>query len=175
MEIIKLIALSLAAVLILTACASSNKELLSYQQSSFRAHVSWQLEDECFEALLTSVITGGARTLSLEFTAPDELVGVCVHRAGDKAIASLGEFEISSPAANRLLAITEFFNIDATLKESSLERIDGTDFNKIEATNADGDLYTLYLSPTGLPRRICGMLSGSLCTLDVLSFEIIPQ
>ena len=181
MEIIKLLALLIGSALIFTCCTAHPSPKLSYQEKSFRAHVYWQSSDISIGAILTSIpyvsqSGESTRKLTLEFTAPENLCGIKVCQCGEDVTVSLDDMEISEPHAVRWLCIADLFDIEATVKESSVENVDGQKLNFIKAVSDDGREFSLYLYPSsGLPRRICGEINGRSCTLDVISFEFIPE
>ena len=181
MEIIKLLALLIGSAIIFACCTAHPSPNLSYQEKAFRAHIFWQTEDISIGAVITSLPSldpeqDEARSITLEFTAPESLLGITVCKSGGEVTASLDGMEISAPHAERWLAIAELFDIEATVKESSIETLDGQKLNFIRAVSDDGKEFSLYLFPaSGLPRRICSEINGSPCTLEVISFEFIPD
>ena len=181
MEIIKLLALLIGSVIILTSCAARPAPNLSYQEKPFRAHILCQSGELSFGAILTSIPSPqeqgeSRRDITLEFTSPETLCGITVHKSGESVTVRLDEMEISAPHALCWLSLAELFDIDATVKHSSVETLDGQKLNFIKAVADDGREFSLYLYPSsGLPRRISGDINGSPLTLDVISFEFIPQ
>ena len=181
MEIIKLLALLIGSAILFTCCAAHPSPNLSYQEKAFRAHVYCQNDDMSFGAILTSIPCPTqddphARYQTLEFTAPESLCGIKVSQQNGTVTVSLDGTEISSPEAARWLALTELFDIEATVKESSVTSIDAQKLNFVRAVSDDGREFSLYLFPSsGLPRRILGDINGVPSTLDVISFEFIPQ
>ena len=179
MEIIKLLALLIGSAILFTCCAARPTPNLSYQEKAFRTHVYCQNENMTFGAIFTSIPSDdetSCRALSLEFTSPESLCGIKVSKRGDAVRVYLDDMEISAPHAACWLEIAELFNIEATVKESSVTSIDGQRLNFIKAVSDDGKEFSLYLYPaSGLPRRILGNINGTPCTLDVISFEFIPN
>ena len=181
MEIIKLLALLIGSVIILTSCAARPAPNLSYQEKPFRAHILCQSDEFSFGAILTSIPSSeeqsaSGRDITLEFTSPETLCGIKVHKSGESVTVRLDGMEISAPHALCWLSLAELFDIDATVKHSSVETLDGQKLNFIKAVSDDGKEFSLYLYPSsGLPRRISGDINGSPLTLDVISFEFIPQ
>ena len=190
MEILKLIALLIGAALIFVSCSANSYPTLSYQEKSFRAHISWQLGADtdpnsdsdsdsdsgsssyCFSAVYTSRPHENGKDVTLEITSPDELNGLCIGKKNGVFFIHSDDLEISTPFAERLLAVSELFEIDATVTESSIQELDGKKLNMIEARSSDGRCFTLFLFPeSGLPRRICAKVNGNDCTLDVIAFE----
>jgi len=177
MEILKLIALLLGTALIFVSCSASSAPTLSYQEKYFRAQIRWQTNDICATAFFTSVphapdSSGSDRTISLEFTSPESLEGLRISKRNGVISADIGGICIESPYAASLLAVSELFAIDATVKKSSVTTLDGKKLNLIEAVSSNGKNFTLFLFPeSGLPRRICAEMNGESCVLDVLSFE----
>ena len=172
MEIIKLIALILALSLMLFSCSATESELLSYQEKSFRTHITWQVSSVAFCAVMTSHPDTDTRTL--EFTSPPSLAGITVKKCQNETIATLDGIEISSPAVLRLAEIMNLFSISGTMKHPSLTSLSGVKMNRLEITDPCGTLYELYLYPaSGLPRLICTELFGNAFSLEVISFEFI--
>ena len=178
MEIIKLVVILLGSALLFTCCSTPDLPNLSYQQKPFRAHISWSTDNTTICAVFTSIPSQdqSSRTITLEFISPDSLKGIKITSNGESAYASLGNMVIHSPYALLWITIAEFFDIDATVTESSVVELDGVRLNYINATSDQGEEYSLFLFPSsGLPRRICGKINGKECTLDVISFEFIPE
>ena len=181
MEIIKLLALLIGSAILFACCAARPAPTLSYQEKAFRAHIVCQSDEASFGAILTSVPSSeesdtAERNLTLEFTSPDTLCGIKVQKNSHGVTVLLDEMEISAPHAIRWLSIAELFDIEATVKESSIETLDGQKLNFINAVSDDGKEFSLYLYPSsGLPRRILGEINDKPTTLDVISFEFIPQ
>ena len=179
MEIIKLLALLIGSAILFVCCAAHPTPNLSYQEKAFRAHILCNSEDFSFGAILTSIPSPSDtadKTITLEFTSPESLCGIKVSKNGEEVTVSLDGMQISAPHVLSWLAIADFFNIDATVKESSIEIIDAQKLNFIKAVSDDGKEFSLYLYPSSsLPRRICGNANGNPVTLDVISFEFIPQ
>ena len=173
MEIIKLVVILLGSALLFSCCAAPDMPNLSYQQKPFRAHISWNTDNITVSAVLTSI---PSQDLTLEFISPDSLSGIKIAKSGENICVSLGDMKINAPHALAWLKIADFFNIDATVTESSVTELDGVRLNYIKARADQGEEYSLFLFPSsGLPRRICGQLEGTQCTVDVISFEFIPQ
>ena len=178
MEIIKLIALLLGTAILFISCsANTPAPTLSYQDKAFRAHICWQINDLAVTAFFTSLPpsdSGADKTVTLEITAPSTLEGLSICKKNGALQTKLGDLRIDSTYAERLFAVSSLFDIEATVSKSSVSEIDGQKFNHIEASSPGGEKYTLYLFPeSGLPRRICSVLNGQNCILDVLSFEFI--
>ena len=172
MEIIRLIALILALSLMLFSCAPDTSELLSYQEKSFRAHLTWQNSSVTFSAVMTS--RPDIYTKTLEFTAPPSLEGITVEKCGEVVTTTLDGIEIVSPTLLRLAEITTLFSISGTMKRPALTYLSGVKMNRVEITDPSGKPYELYLYPaSGLPRLIRTELSGNSIALDVISFEFI--
>ena len=178
MEIIKLVVILLGSALLFSCCAAPDQPSLDYQQKPFRAHISWNTDNLTVCAVMTSLPTTdlSSHNLTLEFTSPDSICGIKITKNGEFTRVSLGDMEIDAPYALGLLNIADFFNIDATVTESSVIELDGVRLNYIKAMSDQGEEYSLFLFPSsGLPRRICGKINGRECTMDVISFEFIPQ
>ena len=179
MEIIKLLALLIGSAIIFTCCAARHEPNLSYQEKAFRAHIICQSNEMTFGAIFTSIPSKAepsSRALSLEFTSPESLCGIKVSSLGDTLTVTLDDMEISAPHAARWLSLSELFNIEATVKQSSVTELDGQKLNFIKAVSDEGREFSLHLYPaSGLPRRISGDVNGDPCTLDVISFEFIPN
>ena len=176
MEIIKLLALLIGSALLFACCAAHPEPNLSYQNRAFRAHVVCESGDFTFGAIFTSLPKepDSARDISLEFTFPDTLCGIKVEKREEKVTVYLDEVEISAPHAVSWLSLSELFDIEATVKDSSVETLDGQKLNFINAVSDDGREFSLYLYPaSGLPRRISGEINGKPSTLEVISFEFI--
>ncbi len=180
MEIIKLLALLIGSVILLASCSARPAPNLSYQEKAFRAHLICENEELSFGAILTSIPSPEAsdtreRNLSLEFTSPETLCGIKVHKSNESVTVRLDGMEISAPHAACWLSLAELFDIDATVKQSSVETLDGQKLNFIKAVSDDGREFSIYLYPSsGLPRRISGYINGIPSTIDVISFEFIP-
>ena len=180
MEIIKLIALLLGSALLFTCCSSASMPNLSYQKKSFRAHIFWETPNISVGAIFTSIAKDeedtASRIITLEFTSPENLCVIKVTKSGEDTSVSLDGMQISAPYAESYLEIAKFFDIEATVKESSVQELDGVSLNFIRAVSDSGEEYSLHLHKnSGLPRRICGTLGNGECTLDVISFEFIPE
>ena len=180
MEIIKLIALILGSALLFTCCSSASMPNLSYQKKSFRAHIFWNTTNLSVGAILTSIVKdeedAATRTIILEFTSPENLCGIKVTKSTEGTSVSLDGMQISAPYAESYMEIAKFFDIEATVKESAVRELDGVSLNFIRAVSDIGEEYSLHLyKDSGLPRRICGTLGDGECTLDVISFEFIPE
>ena len=178
MEIIKLVVILLGSALLFTCCAAPDQPNLDYQQKPFRTHISWNTDNLTVCAVMTSLPATdlSSHALTLEFISPDSLGGIKITKNGQNTRVSLGDMEINDPHALGLLNIADFFNIDATVTESSVTELEGVRLNYIKATSDNGEEYSLFLFPaSGLPRRICGKINGRECTLDVISFEFIPE
>ena len=181
MEIIKLLALLFGCAILFSSCATRPSQNLSYQEKPFRAHLIFESTGASSGAILTSIPSIDAdgtpkKALCLEFTSPENLCGIKVEKRDGETKVSLDGLVISSPYAERLLSVSELFDIDATVKESSVETIDGQSLNFIKAVSDDGKEFSIHLYPaSGLPRRISGIVNGSTCTVDVISFEIISD
>ena len=179
MEIIKLIALLLGTAILFISCAANNPApTLSYQDKAFRAHIRWQTGDLSVTAFFSSIPSTSEedKTVTLEISAPPTLEGISIRKKNGILQTKLGDLTVDSTYADRLFAVSELFDIEATVSKSAVCEIDGREFNHIEATSASGQNYTLYLYPeSGLPRRICSTVNGQDCVLDILSFEFIDQ
>ena len=181
MEIIKLLALLIGSAILFACCAAHPAPNLSYQEKAFRAHILCESDNFSFGAILTSIPLkdseeSAERDLTLKFISPDTLCGIKVQKRGEKVTVSLNEMEISAPHALSWLALAELFDIEATVKESSVESLDGQKLNFINAVADDGREFSLYLYPaSGLPRRISGNINGKPTTIDVISFEFISE
>lgn len=181
MEIIKLIALLLGTAILFISCsANSPAPTLSYQDKHFRAHISWKINDLAVTAFFTSAPisseSGSDKSVTLEITAPSTLEGISICKRNGILQTRLGDLKIDSTYAERLFAVSELFDIDATVSKSAVTEMDGKKFNYIEASSSNGQKYTLYLFPeSGLPRRICSLINGQECVLDILSFEFIDE
>ena len=179
MEIIKLLALLIGSAILFACCAAHPEPNLSYQERAFRAHVICESNDFTFGAIFTSIPKNESddtplRDITLEFTSPDTLSGIKVQKSGENVRVYLDDMEISAPHAASWLALSELFDIEATVKESSVETLDGQKLNFINAVSDDGREFSLYLYPaSGLPRRISGDINGKPSTLEVISFEFI--
>ena len=180
MEILKLIALFVGSALLFTCCSATTSPNLSYQEKPFRTHISWKTENLSARAILTSIPViddnqNKTKNITLEFTSPENLSGIKVSKLGENITVSLDGMKISAPYAERWLEIAKLFDIEATVKESSISELDGVRFNFITAVSDSGEDYSLYLyKDSGLPRRITGTVGASECTVDVISFEFIP-
>ena len=181
MEIIKLLALLIGSAILFTCCSARQEPNLFYQEKPFRTHIIWKSNDTSFGAILTSLqkkdsSTTPSKQLTLEFTCPESLAGIRVCKDNESTTVTLGELKISSQEAERWLSVSALFEIEATVKESSSIMIDNQSTNLIRAVSDDGKEYTLHLfSASGLPRRISGEVNGAICTVDVISFEFIPD
>ena len=181
MEIIKLIALLLGTAILFISCsATSPAPTLSYQDSSFRAHISWSVNGVTLSAFLTSIAevspSGTGKTVTLEIISPSSLAGVSICKKNGVLQTRLGDMQIASEHAERLFTISSLFEIDATVTKSSVCEMDGRKFNLIEAASSSGQKYSLFLFPESeLPRRIISEIAGKTCVLDSLSFEFIDQ
>ena len=174
MEIIKLISLLFLLVFVLVSCSSKDVSLLSYQEKPFRAHVILHVDSLEVGARITSFKE--KEHLSIEFTSPKALEGIVVTKSGNEISAELDGTKISSPELFRLADISRFFTIDGVLTESSVLTLDGRKLNLLKMADADGTSYSLYLySKSGLPRHITSQRDGKEITLDVISFEFIPE
>ena len=181
MEIIKLIALLLGTAILFISCsAASPAPTLSYQDSSFRAHIRWSANGISLTAFFTSIVgddpSGTSRTVTLEISSPSSLCGITLCKRNGILQTKLGDTQIDSPSAERLFAVSSLFDIDATVTKSAVCEMDGRKLNHIEAVSPSGQKYTLLLFPeSGLPRRIISEVNGQTCVLDILSFEFIDQ
>lgn len=178
MEIIKLVVILLGSALLFTCCATPDQPNLSYQQKPFRAHLSWNTDNLTVCAVFTSIPMQdpSSSTLTLEFISPDSLNGIKITKIGENICVKLDDMEINAPHALTWMKISDFFNIDATVTESSVRELEGVRLNYIKAKSDLGEEYSLFLFPSsGLPRRICGTIGGRECILDVISFEFIPE
>lgn len=174
MEIMKIIALIMSLVLILSSCSSAGGSALEYQESSFETLISWSAGDTYVKARLISTITQeNKRDITLSFEEPPSLQGLTLHQNADSLSASLGSLEIPDFCARSLIEIAEFFSIDGTLRKSCVKEIGKEKLNCLEYLSEDGLLYTVYISQkTALPRRIDGRLFGKNTTLEILEFKI---
>ena len=179
MEIIKLIALLLGTAILFISCsAASPAPTLSYQDSSFRAHISWSVNGVSLTAFFTSVVSpsGEGKTVTLEILSPSSLCGITLCKKNGVLQTRLGDMQTDSEQAERLFAVSTLFEIDATVTKSSVCEMDGRKFNLIEAASSSGQKYTLFIFPESeLPRRIISEIAGKTCVLDILSFEFIDQ
>ena len=174
METIRLIALLILITFILVSCSENPQKMLSYQEKPFRAHISWQVDSLPFCAIITSY--PAANSLTIEFTSPPSVSGITVKKSTDNTTVTLDGIEISAPHLSLFAAISELFSIDGSIKKSFVTKLSGTKLNCAEIVSSSGKEYCLYLYPaSGLPRRIVGELYGHPITLDVISFEVIPE
>ena len=153
MEIIKLITLLLGTALLFISCSAKAPPTLSYQERAFRAHISWQTNGISVTALLTSVPSASdspdaSKTVTLEITSPPSLDGITICQKNGCIRTRLDDLDIDSPYATRLLAVSELFEIDATVNKSTVTELDGKKLNLIEAFSENGKKYSIYLFPT---------------------------
>ena len=172
MEIIRLVALILSLSFLLISCSPSPTDLLSYQEKSFRAHLSFEIDSLKIGAVMTS--HDATDTLIIEFNSPPSLAGITVKKCGEECTVSLGDLEISSNNASRFAELSKIFEISGTLKKSSVESLSGIKFNRIELFNSqNNEKYVLYLyKASGLPRKITAPLFGKEINFDIFSFEL---
>jgi len=172
MEIIKMIALALSAILLLTACSPNDSYSLEYQEHPLRALLAFEHSGISVTALLSIIPKSNSdgvieRDVTLTFRSPNSLAGITIEQTGGNIYTSCGDLKISDSAADAWLEVAELFNIDGTIKRIYISDIQGQDYNCVEALGNDGKDYKIYLHENGEPRRI---VSPSL-TVDVLSFE----
>ena len=172
MEIIRLIALILSLSLILISCSPSPKKLLSYQEESFRAIISWQIDPLKISAILTHHTPD---TISLEFTSPPALSGITVKKCGEETVVILDDIEFKSDDVCRFAEVFKIFQISAALKKSSVESLSGIKLNRIELfDNIKNEIFVLYLyKDSSIPRKILAPIFGKEITFDIISFEFI--
>ncbi len=151
-----------------------DRPLLSYQQKAFKAHISWQIGDTAATAIFTSIPTDIGKSLTLEYTAPESLAGISVTKNTEETALFYSDLKIPSEIAASMMAVASFFDIDATLTESTVEEIDGVRFNRITVRAQNGESYSILLYPsTQSPKIISGKLNSLPCTVDIISFEYI--
>ena len=171
MGIIRITALLLSLLLVLSGCSLQSRVELDYADTAFECEVSWQTDGTVYRAHLSvSAPAESGRDISVSFYEPSALCGVTAKRISGKTTLSLGNIEIPLETSG-LLEIAELFETDGEIVSSSLVQSGEEKLNLITLEQSDGERLEIYLSRDGVPKRIDQISGGAISELYVLWFE----
>ena len=172
MEILKMIVALLTLALILSSCTPTDERALDYQNYPFSALISFELDGQTATARLSvSPVGESDKNIKLEFTSPDSLSGLIIERSFGKTYAHLGDLVFFGSTCESYLNLAELFCIEGKISEIQAEKIGTTDTTRLTIITDSSDIYRVYLTQNGEPRRIISEKSGKRFVLDILAFE----
>lgn len=136
-----------------SSCAKKG-DPLAYEKGKINAEILILMNGTTLRAEmeLMPIEDGKERDASLVFTSPESMSGLSVYRRNGEVSASLGDFKLSVPNS-ALLYVTELFSTRGTVISAETETVDGESLTKL-SVKADGEMYTVWLTYNGLPRKI---------------------
>lgn len=184
MEILKMIALLLGAVIVLSACSSGGEEPLGYQNGAFETEILITSNGMTVRAIFTaeaprsvqSEATSGAeeemsgRNVKITFADPPSLRGITASRQDGKVSVLFDGTEITDAGVIGWLDVADLFSISGNVTDTDVREIYGKKVNYLEVENGE-DIYKIYLSPdSGYPEYICGTVRGRALEVRVVRF-----
>lgn len=178
-----LFAVCILLICVFCSCAAHGKaDSLTYQTSAWVINADFSIGASRYSGIITlGAAAGGAlstRDMSITYTSPSSLSGLCAGIAAGSEFLKLGSLSIGANSGefHNMLDVCRLFCIEnATLDSSKQLELDGQKFKFVKISN-DFGTYGLYLhNDTGLPRRIDAKISGTQITVDITKMETAEQ
>ena len=175
MEKIKMVALFLTLLVLLSGCDGYEKITLPYADKGFECELCWVSEGINVRAVMKMGeprSDGGDRDLSFLFSEPKALCGVKAERVSGIVSISLGDMKIENAELSGLMRIEELFLSDGKIVSQTRTSFEGQDASLIELEREDGELIEIYLSSDGSPMKICGDIMGERQEVKIIRFYL---